>query len=240
MAGASSAMPLFWNADATLEGERGIITWSPSAAPHALVFGATGSGKTYAIKLLLGKIATYTPGAKAIICDYKADDFRFLRESLRYYDFDRCTEGLNSFYTAFQARQRGDNSSRSFRLLVFDEWASFVSMLDKKEAEDAKRTLATLLMLGRSFNYHVLISQQRADAAYFSTARDNFNLVVGLGNLSRESRDMFFSGYKEELAPVHRQGEGYMLTNGANLQHIQVPTVRDGKKLDDAIRRLVT
>lgn len=233
-------IPLFLNAGALQECERETILWSPSAAPHALVFGATGSGKTYAVKLMLGKIATYAPGAKAVICDYKADDFRFLAGTSRYYDFDRCVEGLNSFYNAFQTRQSGGNPSRSFRLLMFDEWAAFVSMLDKKEAEDAKRKLATLLMLGRSFNYYILISQQRADAAYFATARDNFNLVLGLGNLSKESRDMFFAGYKEELAPVRRQGEGYMLTNGTGLQHIQVPTVRDGKKLDDAIRRLVT
>ncbi|BDF72704.1 hypothetical protein CE91St41_36870 [Oscillospiraceae bacterium] len=235
----SSSLPLFWDAAALREGGREAVLWDASRFPHLLVIGATGSGKTYAVKLLLGKITAHIPGAKAILCDYKADDFRFLAGSPRYYEFDGCTEGLNAFYGAFQARQRGDTPSRTFRLLVFDEWASYVSMLDKKEAEEAKRKLATLLMLGRSFNFHVLVSQQRADAAYFSTARDNFNIVVALGNLSRESRDMFFSGFKDEMGPVRRLGEGYMLTNGAELRHIQVPSVRNLDKLDAAIKRLV-
>lgn len=236
----NSDLPLFWDAAALREGRREAVLWDPSRLPHLLIIGATGSGKTYAAKLLLGRIAAHIPEAKAILCDYKADDFRFLSGSPCYYEFDGCTEGLNAFYAAFQARQRGDNPSRSLRLLMFDEWASYVSMLDKKDAEEAKRKLATLLMLGRSFNFHVLVSQQRADAAYFSTARDNFNIVVALGNLSRESRDMFFSGFKDELGPVRQVGEGYMLTNGAELRHIQVPRVRDPGKLDDAIRRLVT
>ena len=31
--------------------------WNPATAPHIVIFGATGTGKTYATKLMLGRIA---------------------------------------------------------------------------------------------------------------------------------------------------------------------------------------
>ena len=241
-ASSNNVLPLFLDAAAlTANPQKSTyFTWNYARSPHLLVVGATGSGKTYAVKLLLGRIATHMPDAEVTLCDFKHDDFRFLDGTTRYYAFDDCTEGLNAFYEAFQARQQGSDDSRTFRMLVFDEWASFLSMLDKKEAEDVKRKLATLLMLGRSFNVHICVSQQRADAAFFSTARDNFNVVIALGNLSKESRDMFFSEFKNEIEPVRNLGEGFSLTNGAILHHIQVPVISNPRKLDESILRLVT
>lgn len=235
-------IPLFWDAATLRVGGRvpSYAPWDYRRCPHMLIVGATGTGKTYAVKLILGRISKCIPDAEITICDYKYDDFRFLDGLPRYYHFDGCVRGINEFYEAFQARQRGDDTERSFRLLVFDEWASFVSMQEKKEAEESKRKLATLLMLGRSFNIHVLVSQQRADAAYFSTARDNFSIIIALGNLSRESRDMFFAGFKDEMKAVQRLGEGYLLANGAVLKHIQVPRINDESKLEMAIRQMVT
>lgn len=203
-----------------------------------MVIGPTGSGKTYAVKLLLGRISKYVPGVAVTICDFKADDFQFLRGCNGYYEFLDCKRGLEDFYHFFLARQQGNNLDRSFCLLVFDEWASFLNNLEKKEAEEAKRQLSTLLMLGRSFNVHVLVSQQRADAQYFSTARDNFSGIIALGNLSKESALML--GFdRDKLEPVRDIGAGYMLINGTDLQEIQVPVVRDAIRLERAIRLLV-
>lgn len=93
-----------------------------------------------------------------------------------------------------------------------------------------------LLMLGRSFNIHVLISQQRVDASYFNSARDNFNLVIGLGNLSSEGKEMMFKEFKEEMRPDRKQGTGYMLTNGTNFTPIVVPTITNIENLHSYIR----
>ena len=233
-------LPLIFDARTIqIGGKPAYLYWNYTRNPHFLVIGATGSGKTYFEKLLLGRISTRLSGAKVLICDYKHDDFRFLEGSRNYYAYDQCGDGLDFFLKSFQRRQQGENPSRSFRLLVFDEWASYLSMLDKKSAEAAKSKLATLLMLGRSFNYHVLISQQRADASYFATARDQFSNIISFGNLSREGRDMFFSSFKDQIQPVRRLGEGYMLTNGVTLHHVQVPHVRDEERLENAIKRLV-
>lgn len=219
--------------------QRGFIAplnWNFIGSPHLIAFGGTGSGKTYFSKLLLARIGLHLPQAVVTVCDFKADDFKFLSDTPNYYSFMHCREGFEAFFDMFTARQSGEDTCRDFRLLFFDEWASYLNMLEKKDAENAKSKLATLLMLGRSFNVHICISQQRADAQYFSTARDNFSVVVALGNVSKESKAMFFSEFKDEMQPCGR-GEGYVLFNGAELKRIIVPTVKNENKLNFYIRK---
>lgn len=205
------------------------VMWPYDKAPHAAVIGATGSGKTYFTKQAIHTVLQGIPKSTAIICDFKADDFRFLLGREGYYQYIDCAEGLQHFYDLFSDRQSGADTCRDFRLLVFDEWASYLQSLDKKQAEGEMKKMATLLMLGRSFGCHVLVSQQRGDAQYFSTARDNFGMVIALGNLSPESRDMFFKGYKEKIELTQTQGTGYAAVNGGEPIAVQVRTVNMDK-----------
>lgn len=178
------------------------VFWHPSKSPHTHVVGGTGSGKTYCSKLILGKLALHVPELQIYACDAKGDDdFTFLNGGERFWRFMDCGKGLARFYDRLRARQSGEDKTRNMLVLFFDEWSAFCSALDKKAQEDAKRQLASLLMLGRSFQLHVIVSQQRGDAEYFSTARDNFSFVVGLGNLSEESKRMLFHEYREQMKP---------------------------------------
>lgn len=214
------------------------IDWLPDKAPHVMVCGATGSGKTYFTKLLLGKIASHQPTARLSVCDFKGDrDFEFLNGCSRFHRFIDCQEGLQQFYDRFRQRQSGEDSSRSMMVLFFDEWASYCNSVDKKAVEEEKKKLSNLLMLGRSFQVHLIISQQRADAQYFNSARDNFNLVIGLGNLSEESKNMLFHEFKSQMQPNRNQGTGYLLTNGAGLTPVIVPVISSMDRLHHAIRQ---
>ena len=206
--------------------------WEPTKAPHMIIAGQTGTGKTYLTRLLLSKVALHVRHAEIYVCDFKADnDFSFLSGCEHFFRFDKCADGLDQFYKRFLDRQKTLSAERTMLILFFDEWASYLNFLDKKIAEEEKRKLSNLLMLGRSFNVHVIISQQRADAQYFSTARDNFSVAIGLGNLSPESKDMLFHDYKDQMDNSCRQGTGYILTNGMDLKRIIVPTVTDMDKL---------
>jgi len=217
------------------------LMWEPDKAPHAIIIGNTGSGKTYFSTLFLGKISLYDTNTEIFVCDFKGDnDFSFLTGCKNFYRFMECADGLAQFYKRFEKRQQGQDSSRSMLVLFFDEWASYLNFQDKKQSEEEKKKLSNLLMLGRSFNVHVIISQQRADAQYFSTARDNLNLAVGLGNLSEESKEMLFHEYRKEMPPDRERGTGYMLTNGTDLRAIVVPRINDFEKLHRTIKKAVS
>lgn len=203
-------------------------------------FGTTGSGKTYAIKLLCGKLVKYGK-AKLTVCDGKGGgDFDFLKGCDRYAAID-VTAVFDKFYDSFLARQRGENESRDMQVLLFDEWSAYLDGLDeKKQIEAQRKKLGQLLRLGRSFHYHVILGQQRMDSTYFQGFRENFNLVIGLSNLSKESRDMFFSEFKDQMEPDRARGTGYMTVNGASFTPVAVPKVNDLEKLHRAILAGVT
>ena len=216
------------------------IDWDTEAAPHGCCFGTTGSGKTYAIKLLCGKLVKYGK-ARLTVCDGKGGgDFDFLKGCERYASID-VSAVFNTFYDGFLARQRGEDESQDMRVLIFDEWSAYLDGLDEKKLVEAQRKkLGQLLRLGRSFRHHVLLGQQRMDSTYFQGFRENFNLVIGLSNLSKESRDMFFSEFKDQMEPDRARGTGYMTINGANFTPVAVPRVNDLEKLHRAILAGVT
>lgn len=212
------------------------ISWAPTRAPHGIIVGATGSGKTYFSSLLLGKLSLYLPNLELYVCDYKGDDdFNYLSEKEHFYRFRACANGLDDFYNRFLARQNDEDSSRTPLFLFFDEYASFLNgLLDKKQQELYKLKMSDILMMGRSYRCHVIIAQQRADSEYFKTARDNLTFRVGLGNLSTESAKMLFSDYMEQLTADKGQGKGYM-SDGEHFYEVVVPTVTDSNKLHNSI-----
>lgn len=215
------------------------IEWDYSKYPHMVIFGATGSGKTYLLKIILGRIGKHIIQSELLICDYKSDeDFSFLDGLQNFYRFDKCIDGLEYALKLLQNRQHGIIADCHFFCLVFDEWASFINNLERKQAEHAKQSLATLLMLGRSFNIHVIVSQQRLDASYFSSARDNFSVIFGMGVLSKESVQMVFSEYKDVIDCNKAQGHGSLVL-GNQFKNVIVPTVQNINGLKDAIKSAV-
>lgn len=230
---------LFLNENYLQYGIEKYVIWNPDIAPHGAIFGATGSGKTYAEKLMLARIALKCPNSQFFLCDFKGDsDFSFLAGEDRFYRYGECQKGLADFYARFLARQSGKESDRNFLLLVFDEWASYVLSMDKKAAEEEKKKLAVLLMLGRSFNIHALLCMQRLDVAYIQN-RDCIGLVLATGNLSEEGKEMMFHEYKKKMEPNRRRGTGYMLVNGADFTPFVVPEVTDFKLLNSYIQQAV-
>lgn len=216
------------------------VTWRDKA-PHMVVFGATGSGKTYCTKLILARVSKMIKDSQFYICDFKGDnDFSYLNGTDRFFRFMDCEKSLDDIMEILYKRQSNELKDRNMLILFFDEWASYILNIDKKKAEEEKKKLATLLMLGRSFNIHVMVSQQRVDASYFSSARDNFNLVIALGNLSAEGKEMMFREFKDQMKPDRKQGTGYMITNGTDFTPIVVPTISDMNLVNAYIKDAVT
>lgn len=207
-----------------------------SITPQLMTVGASGSGKTFLNKLIIGKISKTFPDSSITVLDFKADDYHFARSTKNLYEAEFVKDGLDRFYSEFLDRQQGRDPSRTFKLLVVEELGSTLGFYDKKASEEIKTKLANLIFLGRSFNVHCLISTQRPDSTYFNSGvRDSLGIVIALGNLSKEAKQMLFSGFQDEMTEHQSQGSGYMLTNGTDLRSIKVPKVTDVKLLEQYI-----
>lgn len=206
---------------------------------NMLVIGATGTGKTVAIKILMAKIAKFQPNAKIWLLDFKQFDFQGFSSLPRYYGYTACIQGLNDFYEAFKQQQETSESAVP-NYLVIDEWGSFIMSLEKKEAELLKGKFAELLMLGRAYQFFPIVGIQRPDASYFSSARDNFQCCLALGNLSREGRRMVFSDEVAGTITQCSKREGYLYIDGAGLEKIRVADIPDLAELDATIREAMS
>ncbi|MFC4389259.1 FtsK/SpoIIIE domain-containing protein [Gracilibacillus marinus] len=205
------------------KGKKIFIDWEKS--PHALITGASGTGKTFASKYLMASLVEQNPEIELCIIDYKGDtDFEPFADFQNCYRYNEAKDGILNFLDRFHQRQSGVDTTRKPLYLFIDEFASFLTVLDKKEAEDFKKKIAELLMLGRSFNVHIIMALQRADSSYFvNGARDNFPIRLGLGRLSDESRRMLFPDMEKDDYISLKRGEGYLQTDSSDIVKIFVP-----------------
>lgn len=179
---------------------------------NLLVIGATGTGKTVAIKILLAKISKFQPNAKIWILDFKQFDFQGFAGLSHYYGYTDCVQGLNDYYEAFKQQQETSESAEP-NYLIIDEWGSFIMSLEKKEAELLKGKLAELLMLGRAYQFFPIVGIQRPDASYFSSARDNFQCS---------------------------KREGHLYIDGIGVEKIRIADITDMGALDAAIQEAMS
>lgn len=198
-----------------------------------LLTGGTGTGKSYALLYLLGSIVVNNPEIKIYLCDFKnSNDFKFLNRYQYYYAGDSVFDGIMEFYKEFtEARQSGECNNR--HLLVVDEYPSLINYLqtrdkaDKtKKANEVMSAISEILMLGRGIKFGCLITTQRADSSLFSNgARDNFQVICALGRLSKEQKQMLFSGEEIENEYIFGKGEGILLADGKPLKYVKFPMI---------------
>lgn len=214
------------------------LDWEYRKYPHALLVGGTGSGKTTLLKNMLAQFIFSQKKAEIYLATYKpkCEDFSNIMESQHFGDYSRCHEVFNHFYNRFQDRLKGSDQTRHQLLLFFDEWVGFLLSLNKKEQEDVLNRMGQILMLGRSLKVQVVLAMQRPDAVFFRNgARDNFNLIIGMGNLTGDGKRMIFpSDCIEQLQPVTEIGTGYALIGGYDLYKIWVPP------MSEAAAKLIT
>jgi len=209
---------------------------------NVLITGNSGSGKSYGLKRLVHGLVVDCPArglnpVRLTFCNFKdSEDYRFMKEYRHYHVYHACKEGLEYFYNGFKKRmESGKEFDGSYSVLIFEEWPAFMlslSQSDKKEAERYKGMASELLMLSRSYGYGFWTVMQRPDAAWLSHgARDQYQTLISLGNLSKEHRQMLYAG--EELPDrIYRVGEGVCHVDGQGAREIKYPVIRDMKKLE--------
>ncbi len=226
-----------------------ILTEKPITADmvntgHACIVGGTGSGKSVAtLYILYSFLKNYD--AEVTICDFKkSGDYEGLTE--RFGEFSEVTGFIEAYYEEYQ---NTPENNHQIKLLLIDEYAGYMiweTLHDKKKAEEIKQKISEILMLGRSRHCFVWCIQQRITASLFPSgigAIDNFQICLGLGRLSVDSRKSLFAGehldntlFEERYHP--KTGQGLVLIDGQELQPIQIPYISDKARLIGLLQRI--
>lgn len=206
---------------------------------HALICGMSGSGKSYLINQYLARICLRDgEGSIVYFADFKQDDsFSHLRGCPRYYPYDKTIEALDEVYDIMHKRQCGEDTSKYFVTLIWDEYIAnilSISGKDKKKAGVVMNKVSEIIMLGRSLFIRLIIATQRPEASGFpSGSRINFGQIIIVGASIESVYSMLMP--KELIEKVGNRkfhaGEGVMLWQGSELKFIKVPVIRDEEKM---------
>jgi len=210
---------------------------------HVCIVGGTGSGKSMAALYMLYGIFSASCLATLYIGDFKkSGDYRGITQN--FAEFEQVIGLIETFYDIFEGTEE---NSPAIKILILDEYAGFIIWLtqkDKKKCEEIKGKIANLLMLGRSRHCYVWCIQQRISAQLFPSgigAIDNFQVLIGLGRLTMDSRKSLFAGehldkeFEESFSPA--SGQGLVLVDGQPLRAVQIPFIRDKERMKALLRK---
>ena len=220
------------------------------AMPGVLIVGPSGWGKSTASASMGATLAVLHPDVRVWVMDGKGDPaFRFLHDvpGARYYPHRAALDGLRELYQVMHDRMAGTASVTLYPLYLgwLDELMGLLLLLPKKEQEEVKAMVTSILLQGRAMGVQLLLSTQRPDASMFASggaARESINHTLVLGPMSASMANMVGDVDPAQLMPIPSGavGAGHLLTAGANARPVQVPLVRDMRKLERALIHAVT
>ena len=188
------------------------ISWTlRGAAPHMIVVGKTGQGKTVVITGIVAE-AAYR-GFKIRICDPKRIEFMGLRPWPNVEIVATSVEDqITTIYRTWEEMEQryeiiesGLGTEDAFEpvILVLDEYRDFVGMATewygsvKRRGMPAKcpvfEKVSSIARKGRTAKIHIVLGTQRPDADFLSgEMRDNFATRASLGRLSPQGALMMW------------------------------------------------
>jgi len=227
----------FCNEERVLLGKH--MTWNWRSAPHGLITGGTGSGKSYFL-LFLFKCFNSIHADIRIIDPKKSDLYKLgiflsvptacepnqiaklLRETeevmdQRYMDMEQIgadyyTLGLNPCF------------------IFFDEAMAFSGgSADEKLKKECRKALLSIVAKGRQAGVNVILSAQRPDTEFLGggAVRDQLGMRVALGNLSRTGIEMVYGNDYKDIKPrFSGKGEGLIYVDGFTHEPMEFKTPR--------------
>lgn len=204
------------------------ILWDFVKAPHALITGVTGGGKTYFLFYMIREL--FKRDAEVRLLDPKVSDLSFMKNVI---GTEKVADTKGQIFK--QLRGANEEMERRFRMMseseqyqlgsnfrnfdlppyfvIFDEVTAFTSTLDKKELQEMNDYLINIIMKGRQAGVFMFLTAQRPDADVIKgNVRDQLGLRVSMGNLSADGYRMTFGQTDKAFQPIHESdiGRGYI------------------------------
>lgn len=185
------------------------IYWDISKAPHALITGVTGSGKSMFINYLFKSFKQLN--AEIYTIDPKlADLYVISKRELPKLNYAVSTDDVIALLQHlnqrlderqyFLSKYYDDIGIDAYKVgmtpivLFYDELAAFTMTLDKKRKTEYEKLLKNLILKGRSAGINIVLAMQKPLATTISTdIRDqlSFRLVLGK-NTPKDTRRIVF------------------------------------------------
>ena len=198
------------------------ILWDLQKAPHAIVGGPSGSGKSVYTLWLTEQMLSQ--GFDVCICDYKGfGDYRSFRGS--YATGADCDELLRRFCDRFDSARKTGSTDGKPVAMIFDEFTAFAMSKSKREHEELMQLLSGVFLMGRSYNFHLILVSQRFDADALKTAyREQCGVKVHMGaSISQQSATMLFPNSEIDKSSRLQEFCGYLSTPQQDLEIIITP-----------------
>lgn len=210
--------------------QQGLI-WDLAKAPHALIAGDSGSGKTAILMTLLAQLLA--GGAEIRVVDPKAE-FTFLESILPegsvVRDFDDVLGLLKSMTEEMAKRNEiiakeikkrkslgltGADLDMKPVILVIDEVGSLVAGIERKQLLEFTGYLTKIVQMGRSSLTNVILTTQQPNSQVISTAiRDQLSFRILMGKPSPELKRMVFGDGIEIEKDFIERYTGYFVMSG--------------------------
>lgn len=211
------------------------IMWDVATAPHMMISGPTGGGKTVYVKLLLEQLLK--TGATVTVCDFKGhNDLRGIVKN--FAAGADCDALLARFCADFEKAREQDGDGRR-RVLIFDEFGSYVASKEKKDFETLMRIISNLIFMGRSYGYSIILIAQRFDSETIRTSlREQFGVKVYMGSaISQQAATMLFPNSDLDKSNRLPPCCGYFSTPKTDLDTLTIPKI-DIPALDRRLKAL--
>ncbi|HHG6166382.1 TPA: FtsK/SpoIIIE domain-containing protein [Staphylococcus aureus] len=204
------------------------ILWDFVKAPHALITGVTGGGKTYFLFYMIREL--FKRDAEVRLLDPKVSDLSFTKNVI---GAEKVADTKGQIFK--QLREANEEMEHRFRMMseskqyqlgsnfrnfdlppyfvIFDEVTAFTSTLDKKELQEMNDYLINIIMKGRQAGVFMFLTAQRPDADVIKgNVRDQLGLRVSMGNLSADGYRMTFGQTDKAFQSIHESdiGRGYI------------------------------
>ncbi|HCV2304783.1 TPA: cell division protein FtsK, partial [Staphylococcus aureus] len=173
------------------------ILWDFVKAPHALITGVTGGGKTYFLFYMIREL--FKRDAEVRLLDPKVSDLSFMKNVI---GAEKVADTKGQIFK--QLREANEEMEHRFRMMseskqyqlgsnfrnfdlppyfvIFDEVTAFTSTLDKKELQEMNDYLINIIMKGRQAGVFMFLTAQRPDADVIKgNVRDQLGLRVSMG-----------------------------------------------------------
>lgn len=222
------------------------VYWNYDSAPHMLIAGGTGGGKTY---FLYSLIKAMLDVGTIDICDPKNADLADLSDlpvfkgHVHYGSGEtmiRCLEnGVKLMDKRFKYMKSLPNyqSGKNYafydippHFIIFDEWKAFYTSLDYRVKERVDTAVQQLVLKARQAGIFLVLATQRPDAADFPAGvRDNLMCKVTVGILAQVAYHMVFGEENKNKAFFNKKikGRGYIDTGGGAKENEGEGVVRE-------------